>query len=441
MEEEKRHKEIELRSEEVQEVMNKVPSWILRCGIAVLFGIVIALLAGSYWFKYPDVITAEVTVSMQEPPAYVVARSAGRLDKLYVENGQEVSKGTNLGVIENSADAGNVFTLQSRLTQWEQQEYSLEAAKGLFAVSDKDVRQNLGEVQAAYASFMSVLTEAVRINGLGYYAKKLSSQEELLASQRQYYNQVSRQHRLSEEEHVLARSAYLRDSTLYRGQAMIAAEFEQSGSKYLQSLQTKEASRMAITQAVMQIEQSEGVLLDLRRQALEEEQTQVVNLKNATEQLLTQLHSWEQRYALKSPVSGKVTFQRVWSPNQNVEVGETVFVVAPHEDSMPVGKALLPLQGSGKVRVGQRVNVRLNNYPDQEFGYVKGEVKSVSPLPTAEGMYVVDIALPLGLKTNYGKVLPLTREMKGSADIITDDLRLLERLIMPIKKIWETQKE
>ena len=117
-----------------------------------------------------------------------------------------------------------------------------------------------------------------------------------------------------------------------------------------------------------------------------------------------------------------------------------MFVVAPEEESLPVGTALLPLQGSGKVKAGQRVNLRLNNYPDQEFGYVKGKVKSVSPLPTAEGMYVVDIALPDGLTTNYGKTLPLTREMKGSAEIITDDLRLLERLIMPLRKIFMEQK-
>ena len=46
MEKEHTHKEIELRSEEVQEVMNRVPAWILRSGITVLFFIVVALVAG-----------------------------------------------------------------------------------------------------------------------------------------------------------------------------------------------------------------------------------------------------------------------------------------------------------------------------------------------------------------------------------------------------------
>ena len=55
-EDKKEYKEIELRSEEVQEVMSHVPVWILRWGITVLFCIVIILLIGSYLFKYPDVV-------------------------------------------------------------------------------------------------------------------------------------------------------------------------------------------------------------------------------------------------------------------------------------------------------------------------------------------------------------------------------------------------
>lgn len=443
MNEDKQHKEIELRSEEVQEVMNKVPAWILRCGITVLFGIVVTLLIGSCLFKYPDVITAEVTISTLEPPAYVLARASGRLTKLYVANGQIVKRHTVLGVIENVADEEEVFALCNRLENWKQQNYSLETGKKLFGWNGSDaIRHNrLGEIQTAYATFLSVLSESLRIKELGYYAKKRIAQEELIAKQMGYYRQVQQQNRLADKELVIAHSTYARDSILHHRNAMIIAEFEQSGSRYIQSLQAKESVRMTLTQTAIQLTQSKEVLLDLKKQAMEEEQTQAVNLKNATEQLMVQLTSWEQRYLLKSPIGGKVTFLSVWSPNQNVESGASVFVVAPNEESAPLGQALLPLQGSGKVKMGQRVTIRLTNYPDQEFGYLRGEVKGVSPVPTADGLYVVDIALPNGLKTNYGKELPMTREMKGTADIVTADVRLIERLIMPLKKIWEAQRE
>lgn len=68
-----------------------------------------------------------------------------------------------------------------------------------------------------------------------------------------------------------------------------------------------------------------------------------------------------------------------------------------------------------------------------------GRVSSVSPVPTAESMYVVDIELPNGLRTNYEKELPITRELKGSAEIITEDLRLIERLLAPLKKFKNSE--
>lgn len=54
--EEKQYKDIELRSEEVQEVMNKVPPAILRYGIGILATIVFVLLIGSAFFRYPETI-------------------------------------------------------------------------------------------------------------------------------------------------------------------------------------------------------------------------------------------------------------------------------------------------------------------------------------------------------------------------------------------------
>lgn len=248
---------------------------------------------------------------------------------------------------------------------------------------------------------------------------------------------VKREHTLTEQEMRLAQNMYDRDSILYHGDAMIAAEFEESGSRYLQSLRTRETSGMSLLQAEMQLEQQKENLLDISKQAYDEEQKQRIELKNAVEQLEAQLSSWEQNYLFCSPVSGKITFMTVWSRNQNVQSGETVFVVRPSENSKVVGKAKLPLQGSGKVHVGQKVHIRMDNYPDQEFGYVKGRVESISPAPTEDGEYIVEIALPEGLRTNYNKLLPASRELKGTADIILADRNVLERLLAPLRKIVE----
>lgn len=172
-EDKKEYKEIELRSEEVQEVMSHVPVWILRWGITVLFCIVIILLIGSYLFKYPDVVEAEITVSTQNPPAYVVARVAGRLEELCAENGAVVRKEAVLGMIENSAKAEDLFLLKEQHETMGSSRVCPEYGRTAFRQGQY---LQLGEVQPAYASFISVLKDYASFVKQDYYRRKLEKQ-------------------------------------------------------------------------------------------------------------------------------------------------------------------------------------------------------------------------------------------------------------------------
>jgi HlyD family secretion protein len=49
--------------------------------------------------------------------------------------------------------------------------------------------------------------------------------------------------------------------------------------------------------------------------------------------------------------------------------------------------------------------------------------------------YVVEVQLPQDMKTNYNIPLKFSQEMKGSAEIITEDLRLIQRFFNPIKSL------
>ena len=52
-----------------------------------------------------------------------------------------------------------------------------------------------------------------------------------------------------------------------------------------------------------------------------------------------------------------------------------------------------------------------------------------------------EIEIPDTLISNYGKELKFSQEMAGTAEIITDDIRLLERFFNPIKSIWKKSIE
>jgi len=80
----------------------------------------------------------------------------------------------------------------------------------------------------------------------------------------------------------------------------------------------------------------------------------------------------------------------------------------------------------------------LQNFPENEYGILCGTVQHISLVPTQTGetvYYSVEIALTNGLVTTYKKELPYLSNIQGQADIIAEDLSLLERLVLPVKKI------
>lgn len=97
-----------------------------------------------------------------------------------------------------------------------------------------------------------------------------------------------------------------------------------------------------------------------------------------------------------------MTFTNYWNENQFVTSGDPVFSIVPKSKEELVGRAMLPIERSGKVKTGQRVIVRLANYPDQEFGIVNGTLSTVSLVPM-ENNYMVEITFPDGLISNYGE--------------------------------------
>ena len=70
---------------------------------------------------------------------------------------------------------------------------------------------------------------------------------------------------------------------------------------------------------------------------------------------------------------------------------------------------------------------------------VRGVVKSKSLVPTGDA-YIIEIELPDGLSTLYGKKLEFTQNMIGTAEIISEDLRLIQKIINPFRYLVSKNK-
>jgi HlyD family secretion protein len=202
--------------------------------------------------------------------------------------------------------------------------------------------------------------------------------------------------------------------------------------------QSYENALASVDNTQLTVAQYEQNIFDLQQQGNEKKKELLLALSGAYEALQSQINQWEMQYVFISPLNGKVAMSKIWQKSQHINMGEPLLSVVPNETTQITGKILLPAQGAGKVKKGQAVNVKFDGFPHIEFGMVRGVVKNISlvPITTEQGKFtMVEVAFPQNLQTNYGKTLDFSQSMSGTAEIITEDLRLMERFLNPIKSL------
>lgn len=426
-----KQQEIELRSEDFNEVLGKVPPWILRWGITMIAVMVLVLLIGSAVFKYPDTISSTITLTGSTPVVGVVSKTSGKIQELYVENNQQVKANSFLAVIENPAKTADVVQLKEIVQRLEH---------NLDTIALMPSRQlQLGNLQSLYSSFYLAVSEYRQFVKVAYHLKKIELMKDRIVKNETYYKNMLRQQDFSKEQVKISRQQYARDSLLGTKGLLSQEEVENSYKQSLQTFLSAENMNRSLENLQIQITQMRESLYDTEYQYLDKKNTLETQLRSFINQIKTEIGVWEMNYVLTTPIEGEVTFTQYWTKNQNVSAGSIVFNVVPQDQGEIIGKALLPMARSGKVKKGQKVNIRFSNYPENEYGIVKGVVDNISLIPAAgaaeQKTYVVDIRLPDKLKTTYNKELFFLPEMEGQADIITEDITLLERFLLPIKKV------
>jgi len=423
-------KEVEIRSEEVQEIMGFIPHWIIRWGLTLIFIVVIFFMIGSWFFKYPDIIPSTIVVTTENPPANLVARSSGKITELYVQDRQKVREEESIAIIENSTNHHHLFELKEKL----------DAMSSFFTDYDSpltdqfDKNYSLGELQSTYAAFLKSYADYQHFIELNYHRKKINSTKAEIARQKLMREQLKLQDKIMEQELEISHDQYQRAKELQEKGIISKSDLDNAKSINLQKEYTSKTAKTTLANKEIQIDQLEQNVMELELQFRENKTKFQLTLSQAYENLMGRIAQWEQSYLLKAPISGTVTFTKFWSINQNVTVGDKVVTIVPEEGGKIIGKVVMPIRGSGKVKLGQRVNIKFANFPHMDYGIVTGIIKSKS-LVSADNFYSLEVDLPNGLLTSYGKNLEFSQEMQGTAEIITEDIRLLERIFKPIKAI------
>lgn len=422
------NKEIELRSEEIQEILTKMPNWMIRYGSAAVLIILLSLFFISWIVKYPDVISTQILITTNIPPEKLVAKASGKIEEILVKDKEIVTKNAPLAVIENSANFKDVFLLKGIVD-------TIDIDKSEFPF-EKLKSAQLGDIESVFAVFqkeyiankLNAELQPYKVDGTAqsYESIQLKERLKLLESQKS----------INQNELILQKNDLDRYETLYKKGIIATQEIEKQRLVFLQF----QKNYKNLLSSLSQLKSSLNELNRNSKATQINESKEYVNLERNMIQTFYQLKKsikeWELNYVLRSSVEGRINFLQIWVKNQTVNAGENVFSIIPSNENGYVGKVKAPPLNSGKIRVGQKVNIRLANYPDREFGIITGIVTNISLMPDKEGNLLMNISLPRGLETSYKKQINFQQEMSGTADIVTDDLRLIQRLLYQFRDIF-----
>lgn len=418
-------RKIEIRSDEVQEILSHVPSWMIRWGITLIFILILLGLLLSHIVKYPDVIKGQVILTTEQPPSRLVSQANGNLKNLLIENDSIVSKGEIIAEIRSPISKSSLDSLAFLLNNNHDSLPLLQIAS----------LKQLGGLQIEVNQLIAAATDYQNLTQNGYYEQNIANLEDQIKYNHRLAWISKRELKLLEAEIFNAKDKYLADSALFAEQVIAKHTFYANQSEFRSKQQQQINAKKNYVQfqiTATNFKKQKIELINNFKTQLRQLETSMSNTKKAIKSAIS---SWEQTYALTAPQSGRLSYLSNLSEGMYVQAQQELFAIIP-KDEQVVAIANITDQAFGKIQTGQKVHMKFTNYPYQEFGQLLGRVTAISKIPTEQG-YFVSIKLQNGLTTTYHRQLAYQAEMSGSAEVITEDLSLLERIVNNFRRILD----
>ncbi len=415
--------EIKLREDyDLLQIMGHPPGWLLHWGMVMILIVTVGLLALSWIIKYPDIIPARLTLTTENPPVRVVARSNGKIAELSVADGAVVKAGQDIIVLDNNAEKKSIDQLENFLKDIDQKNIPL-------AQITPPKNLALGDLESIYANFVRQWS-AYRFDLNVATVDKKTTIIQRQIEQVQALNQaLQKQENTLKEMLAVADKKRTRQKDLLADGSVSMEAVEIAEEAYLTARGKLEGLQNQLISNNIKIEELQLAVLDFKEGKKNTDYDQGLGVNEGIAGLREAIREWKRKFIITAPIAGKVATTRVLAAQQFVQENETILTIVPESTNEKlIGRALLPRRGAGKIIEGMPAKIRLDGFPYQEFGAVNAKVAQVSLIPEADGQYLVMIDMPKEMITTYKKTIPFRQEMQGTANIITKERRIISRI-------------
>ena len=415
-----------IRSEEVQEIISNKPSFLIRWGILFFLFILLLIVFACWFIQYPDVVNAKAKLTSINAPKEVITRTPGKLITLFAKEGEQTKQGTVLGYMESTAIPTEVITISNNIDT--SQSLIIKNKIGEIFPFLNTTYQNLGELQFSYQTFQqSYNTFHTYLSG-GFYLQKVNLLNKDLTFLQKMHTNLLEQKILNTEDLNLSQKNFNANKSLNDDKVIADVEFRNESSKLI----SKKLSLPQISSAIISNEAQQNE----KQKEIAELQNTIAQQKNIFIQALntfkSQIEEWKQKYLLIAPIDGKIAFATFLQENQQLQANQIICFINP-ENTQYYAEVYIPQTNFGKVRTGQEVLLKFPSYPFQEYGSVSGKIDFISNINTDSG-YLAKVILPNGLNTSYKKQVQFRDGLAAQGEIITQNMRLLQRFYYNIVK-------
>lgn len=377
------------------------------------------------------VVSAQGKVIPSGKSKVVQPLEPGVVRSIAVRDGQSVRAGDVLVELDLTSTGADRDRLQREL--WESEAEVLRTAAQLGGKPKFDLPEGMPKEIALnqHLVLQSKLTEQrAKLAGLDAEVGKRSADVDAIASNlaqlRNSLPLIEQKHRMRAE---LAQTGHVAQTSVIESQLELIntrKEIAVQENRFKESQASSKATEQQRAQAVAEF-----------RARASAEQVEVIKKRNAARQEFIKARQRLELQTLRAPIDGVVQQLAISTVGGVVTAAQPVLTVVPEQMPLELEAQVLN-RDIGHVRVGQRVINKVETYDFTRFGYVEGEVLWVGTDAIQDQklglVYPVRIRLAQTEMPNAvnGRKGVVTAGMSITADIRTDQRRLIEYLLAPL---------
>lgn len=407
-------------SDNVNDIITTPPAWILRWGTMILFLILILTIGFSAIIKYPETIKTQLKINSLNSPKPIVTKISCKIVKLLVRDGDFVTDKQPLSYLESTADHDEVLKLLETCKVVQKGLYAFSITNSFFKAPQN---LHLGELQISYQAFYQEYTTFKASLQTGFYAEKRLFLKNGLNYVKKQKDQLLAQKQLQQRDSDLSSEEFKVHQILAKQRVETQMELKQQERNFL----AKKAPLLQTESSLIGLDNS---YLDKVKE-LAELDNQISDEKGrftqALNSLISDIETWKNKYILTASQSGKVTFAGIIQQNQQIAANATIFYVNSGNENF-FGEINIPQYNMGKIKVGQKVLIKLKSYPFEEYGLIVGHLSSISDVPINDSIFISKVSFGKDVLSGTKGKIRLKYGMQADAEIITDDVSILRRI-------------